>query len=100
MAVHKVVRVDVRREVFDREGTAIQDIWRDELNTLMDVLKESPSVLRFAYMRQPDESEHEARTRLRILHDWVDGQWQEQGCCYDLVIETELFLGESAGGAK
>jgi hypothetical protein len=68
---------------------------------LPEQLRVAPSVIRLAYNQQA-ESKDFIRSRLKEVRKRIETQWEEQGCCYALVFEEEIFQRnlQSKGGDK
>ena len=57
---------------------------------LLEELKKAPSVLRLAYVADVEE-ESLVNRRLDTLKRDIMTAWEEFDCCYELVIEPEIF---------
>jgi hypothetical protein len=79
--------------------------WRTRIDTLLQELQKAPSVLRLSYVADV-EDEALVNRRLDRLKGDISAAWQEMDCCYELVIEPEIFWrlggppGKSPGGDR
>lgn len=88
--IHRVVRVELANEAFvDNMAEANQDLTK-ALDQLIETLKAKPSVVRLAYRRtmEPDAL---IKSRLKWVRKRLERLWKDQGCCYALVFEEEIF---------
>ena len=60
------------------------------LNQMLTELKKSPATLRLSYVADV-EPESLVEKRLDALKDTIMQTWEDQGCCYELVVEPEIF---------
>ena len=62
---------------------------------MLNELRNAPATLRLSYVADV-ESESLVNERLETLKDQIMQEWEQHGCCYELVVEPEIFwrLGE------
>ena len=68
---------------------------------LIEELQRSPATLRLSYVADVEDASLVER-RLETLKGEIMTAWQDLNCCYELVIEPEIFwrLGEAADTSK
>jgi len=64
--------------------------WQSRIGLLMEELQKGPAVLRLSYVADV-ESESLVERRLEAIKEQVMTAWQELSCCYELVIEPEVY---------
>ena len=89
-SIHRVVGLDIADAVFEPDSTVMRHQWRPRITLLIDELQKAPAVLRLSYVADV-ESEALVDRRLESLKDQIMTAWQELNCCYELVIEPEIF---------
>jgi len=89
-AIHRVVRLDMAEQVFEPGTTKIRPQWLPRLDILITELAKDPSLLRLSYLAD-NESEGEVNDRLDAIKDEIEERWEALDCCYQLMIETEVF---------
>jgi hypothetical protein len=89
-SIHRVVGLDLADPVFEPGSIEMRPQWRPRIELLLTELKKSPAVLRLAYVADV-ESESLVNKRLAALKQQIETAWEEQNCCYELVIEPEVF---------
>lgn len=87
--VHRVVRVELEARAFS--GTQPGARLADALKKLPGTLKQRPSVVRLAWRKGAGEAEADIRNRLTTVRQTLEQLWKEQGCCYTLQFEEEIF---------
>jgi len=93
--IHRVVTIDIADAVYEPETTQLRLQWQKKLDQLLQVLKESPSVLRLSYLADV-ENEGLVSNRLQALKDDLAERWEKAGGGYRLTIETEVFWRRGA----
>lgn len=88
-AIHRVVRLDVAEDAFEFGAAQLQHSYLQNIDELITVLKQAPSVLRLSYLADY-ENENLAEKRLDVVKQKIAEQWEELGCCYNLMIEEEI----------
>ena len=79
--------------------------WQPRIDLLLTELQKAPSVLRLSYVADV-EDEALVNRRLERLKTTISERWQDLDCCYQLVIEPEVFWrlggppGKSTGGDR
>jgi hypothetical protein len=68
----------------------IRQQWLPRIDLLLEELQKAPAVLRLSYVADVEE-EPLVEKRLKKLKDDIMVAWQEFNCCYELVIEPEVF---------
>ncbi|MFW2405944.1 MAG: SdrD B-like domain-containing protein, partial [Gammaproteobacteria bacterium] len=89
-SIHRVVGLDIADAVFEPGSVEMRPQWRPRINLLLMELKKAPAVLRLAYVADV-ESESLVNKRLDALKKQIMHDWEEHGCCYELVVEPEVF---------
>ena len=89
-SIHRVVGLDIADAVFEPGTTIIRSQWRSRLGMLLDELQKGPAILRLSYVADV-ESESLVNERLELLKDQVMRAWEELNCCYELIVEPEVF---------
>jgi hypothetical protein len=104
-SIHRVIGLDVADAVFEPGTDEMRPQWQPRIDTLLQELQKAPSVLRLSYVADV-EDEGLVNRRLDRLKSDISAAWQEMDCCYELVIEPEIFWrlggppGKSAGGDR
>ncbi len=100
-SIHRVVGLDIADAVFEPGTTEMRPQWRPRIGLLLEELKKAPSVLRLSYVADVEE-ESLVNRRLDALKRDIMTAWEEMDCCYELVIEPEIFwrLGAPPETAK
>ena len=75
--------------------------WQPRVDLLLTELQKAPSVLRLSYVADV-EDEALVNRRLERLKKDITTRWEDLACCYELVIEPEVFwrLGGPPGRSK
>jgi uncharacterized repeat protein (TIGR01451 family) len=89
-SIHRVVGLDIADAVFEPGSIEMRPQWRPRIELLLAELKKAPAALRLAYVADV-ESESLVQKRLETLKGQIMAAWQEEGCCYELVVEPEVF---------
>ena len=89
-SIHRVVGLDIADAVFEPDATEMRNQWRPRIELLLKELQKGPAVLRLSYVADV-ENEHLVERRLSSVKDQIMSAWQELNCCYDLVIEPEVY---------
>ena len=89
-SIHRVVGLDIADAVFEPGTLEMRSQWRPRIDLLLEELQKSPAVLRLSYVADV-EAESLVEGRLEMLKDEIMAAWQELNCCYELVIEPEVF---------
>ncbi len=94
-SIHRVVGLDIADPVFKPGTTEMRSQWRPRIDMLLEELQRGPAILRLSYVADV-EPEALVEKRLKLLKNEIQDAWQELNCCYELVIEPEIFwrLGE------
>jgi uncharacterized repeat protein (TIGR01451 family) len=98
-SIHRVVGLDIADAVFEPGTVEMRNQWRPRINLLLQELQKGPAVLRLSYLADV-EDESLVQRRLDTFKDDIMEAWQEQDCCYELVIEPEVFWRLGAPPAK
>lgn len=91
-AIHRIVRLDVTSTVFT-EANELRPNYAKHMQQVLPLLHEQPSILRIAYQLEMDGDIDNAHERIGAVRAWLEEHWEEQGCCYDLIIEEEIVPG-------
>jgi len=98
-SIHRVVGIDVADAVFEPDSTEMRELWQPRINLLLEELQKGPAVLRLSYVADI-EAESLVERRLDVMKDQIKARWEELGCCYELVIEPEIFWRLGAPAEK
>jgi len=100
-SIHRVVGLDVAGAAFEPDSTEIRHQWRSRINLLLEELKKGPAVLRLSYLADV-ENEQLVLRRLEAVKAEITNAWTELACCYELVVEPEVYwrLGAPADEPK
>jgi hypothetical protein len=89
-SIHRVVGLDIADAVFEPGTVEMREQWRPRIGMLLAELQKGPAVLRLSYLADV-EDEALAGRRLDRLKGDIMQAWEELACCYELVIEPEIF---------
>ncbi|MDP2351210.1 MAG: SdrD B-like domain-containing protein, partial [Pseudomonadota bacterium] len=89
-AIHRVVRVELTDAAFISGKPEATAALAKALDKLPQSLRAKPSVVRLAYQSR-GEARNLIEDRLRAVRERLERLWKEQGCCYTLVFEEEVF---------
>jgi uncharacterized repeat protein (TIGR01451 family) len=100
-SIHRVVGLDLADAVFEPGSVEMRPQWRPRINLLLTELQKAPAILRLAYVADV-ESESLVNKRLDELKKQIMRDWEQHGCCYELVVEPEVFwrLGGPPDGPR
>ncbi len=100
-SIHRVVGLDIADAVFEPGTTEMRGLWEPRIGLLLKELQKAPAVLRLSYVADV-ENEHLVEQRLDAIKDRIMQEWQALNCCYELVIEPEIYwrLGEPADRSR
>jgi len=98
-ALHRMLRIDIDAAAFTADGDDLTSVATQQLDELLEILKQQPSQLRLSYAMQFGEDKAEAGQRQQLFADKLTQLWQRCDCDhYALTIEQELLVRESATG--
>jgi len=89
-SIHRVVGLDIADAVFEPGKAEMRSLWRPRIELLLAELQKGPAVLRLSYVADV-ENEQLVERRLSLVTDQIMRAWQELNCCYELVIEREVY---------
>ena len=89
-SIHRVVGIDLADAAFEPGSVEIRAQWQPRIGLLLSELQNAPSVLRLSYVADIEEAGL-VQDRLDAMQDRIMTAWQELNCCYELVIEPEVF---------
>jgi len=89
-SIHRVVGLDIADAAFEPGTVELREQWRPRINLLLEELQKAPAVLRLSYLADI-EDEALVDRRLDKLKNDVMVAWQQLNCCYELVVEPEIF---------
>jgi hypothetical protein len=89
-SIHRVVGLDVADAVFEPGSDTMRPQWQPRIGLLLTELQKAPSVLRLSYVADV-EDEALVNRRLDRLKSDIAARWEDLDCCYELVIEPEVF---------
>jgi len=94
-SIHRVIALDLADAVYEPGTTQIRDMWKPRLDLLMEELKKGSAVLHLSYLADVEDPQLVER-RLDELKRQIADAWKALDCCYQLVIEPEVYwrLGE------
>jgi uncharacterized repeat protein (TIGR01451 family) len=90
VSIHRVVGLDIAGDVFEPDSTEIRHQWRSRIGLLLEELQKGPAVLRMSYVADV-ESKQLVERRLDAVKSAVMDAWTELACCYELVVEPEIY---------
>ena len=88
--IHRVVRVEVSAEAFEKDSVELKDEWKKRFEALPEQLRSRPSVVRLVF-RQSVKDEPKAKDRLKELTRMLRRKWEALDEEYPLSIEDELL---------
>src|SRR4029079_277997 len=94
-SIHRVVSIDMLDEAFEPGKTEIREQWKPRLNTLLDELLKSPSVLRLSYVADT-EDEALVNQRVEAIKRQLTDAWGTKNSGSVLTIEPEVFWRRGA----
>jgi hypothetical protein len=89
-SIHRVVGLDVADAVFEPGTAEMRPQWQPRIDLLLEELRKAPSVLRLSYVADV-EDEALVNRRLERLKTNISTRWSDLDCCYELVVESEIF---------
>ncbi len=100
-SIHRVVGLDIADAAFEPGTVELRQQWLPRIDMLIEELQRSPATLRLSYVADVEDASLVER-RLETLKGEIMTAWQDLNCCYELVIEPEIFwrLGEAADTSK
>jgi len=100
-SIHRVVGLDIADAVFEPGTDEMRPQWLPRIDMLLQELQKAPSVLRLSYVADVEEESLVNRRLDRMKND-IASRWEDLDCCYELVIEPEVFwrLGSPPGKSK
>jgi uncharacterized repeat protein (TIGR01451 family)/fimbrial isopeptide formation D2 family protein len=89
-SIHRVVGLDIADAVFEPDSIEMRPLWEPRITLLLDELQKAPAVLRLSYVADI-EAETLVERRLDALKHRIMTAWENLACCYELVIEPEIY---------
>jgi len=89
-SIHRVIGLDIADAVFEPDSVEMRSQWRPRIDMLLKELQKSPSILRLSYVADV-ESPALVEQRLESLKSQIMTAWTEINCCYELVIEPDIY---------
>jgi len=89
-AIHRVVGLDIADPAFEPDSIEMRRQWQPRISMLLEELQKAPSVLRLSYVADT-ETEDLVERRMAAIKDRIMTEWQTLNCCYELVIEPEVY---------
>jgi hypothetical protein len=89
-SIHRVVGLDIADAVFEPDSIEMRNQWRPRIGLLLKELERGPAILRLSYVADV-EAESLVQQRLNLIKEQIQTAWQEKNCCYELVIEPEIY---------
>ncbi len=92
-ALHRVLRIDIDRTAFSDDGEQLTAVASNQLNELIDILKQQPSQVRLSYGLAEGEEKSNAQARMQVFTEQLEQLWQQCDCSnYALTIEQEVIM--------
>jgi hypothetical protein len=92
-ALHRVLRIDIDSSAFSADGEKLTSVASEQLNELIDILKQQPSQLRLSYSLGAGEDKADAQAIMQVFTDKLEMLWQECDCSnYAVTIEQEVVM--------
>jgi hypothetical protein len=89
-SIHRVVAIDIADAAFEPGTSEMRRLWRPRIDLLLSELKKAPAMLRLSYVADVEDKAL-VEQRLEKLKGDIMRAWQQEDCCYELVIEPEIF---------
>jgi uncharacterized repeat protein (TIGR01451 family) len=89
-SIHRVVGLDIADAVFEPDTVEMRDQWRSRIDLLIRELQKGPAVLRLSYVADVETGSLVER-RMNSIKEQIMAAWLELNCCYELVIEPEVY---------
>jgi uncharacterized repeat protein (TIGR01451 family) len=89
-SIHRVVGLDIADPVFEPGSVEMRSQWVPRLALLIEELRKGPATLRLSYVADV-EAESLVEQRLETMKTRIMTEWETLNCCYDLVVEPEVF---------
>lgn len=89
-AIHRIIRLEMNAEAFIPDKDVIHSDLAQNLEQFPEHLRTAPSIVRLAY-NKTNESDMLIRDRLKNVRQRLEQLWSDQGSCYDLLFEEEIF---------
>jgi len=89
-SIHRVVGLDIADAAFEPGTVEMRILWQPRIQLLLEELQKAPAVLRLSYVADVEE-EALVERRLKALKGEISDAWAKLNCCYELVIEPEIF---------
>ncbi len=93
--IHRVVRLDLTSDAFMPGNEQLLEQWNSQLDHLVELLHEQPSVLRLSYQQTVDDPPDLVQARIDAVQQQITARWEEDNCCYPLTIEVERMSREA-----
>lgn len=93
--IHRVVRLDLTSDAFMPGNEQLLEQWNSQLDHLVELLHEQPSVLRLSYQQTVDDPPDLVQARIDAVQQQITERWEEDNCCYPLTIEVERMSREA-----
>jgi uncharacterized repeat protein (TIGR01451 family) len=90
--VHRTVRVQASDAAFESGGTVLKPEWRDRISTLVQSLRDAPSIVRVSYVASSEGARLGNARRAALIRSIRD-QWEALQCCYRLEVEADKESG-------
>jgi hypothetical protein len=89
-SIYRVVGLDIADAVFEPGTIEMRRQWQGRIDLLLNELRKAPAVLRLSYVADVEDESLVAQ-RVDAIKQQIATAWEEQNCCYELVIEPEVF---------
>ena len=89
-SIYRVVGLDISDAVFEPGTTQIRQQWLSRFDLLLGELQKGPAVLRLSYVADIEAADLVEERLSNVKRDIADA-WSALKCCYELVIEPEVF---------
>jgi len=89
-SIHRVVGLDISDPVFEPDSVELRAQWAPRIALLIEELQKGPATLRLSYLADVERPAL-VDARVAAVRSQVLAAWQALNCCYELVIEPEIF---------
>jgi hypothetical protein len=94
-SIYRVVGLDIADAVFEPGTVEMRNQWQPRIGMLLKELQKGPAVLRLSYVADVEDEALVERRLEKLKRDVMDA-WTDLNCCYELVIEPEIFWRRGA----
>jgi len=92
-ALHRVLRIDIDRTAFSEDGEKLTAVASNQLDELIDIMKQQPSQVRLSYGLADGEEKSNAQAKMQVFTEQLEQLWQQCDCSnYALTVEQEVIM--------